>query len=356
LISIIVGYRNRELERVKRSMDSIAAQTCTNFELIFVDYGSDIEISKSVKVLIESYQFAKYIYIDTRGMFWNRAHALNIGAKNVKGDILLFYDIDLIISSSFLEDLASIKFEDTFYTFSCFYLPQDFNYKLNLFSAGIHCEQNYVGLHAIKKDLFVSINGFDEYFMVWGGEDDDLYMRLSKKGLKRQHMNTSKYKIFHQWHSIESPNSPSFWYLEMVQYLSNKKFNSEPYATELLKIVSLSDRLLLKDRHSLKYDLIIEVNSYSGFLVYNGLIDGMQDPNIHSIFFCYKDEVNSNAKKNKLTNIFIWKKKSKTRSRLITKKDVELFIQYIIGKNRTIIFDYFIEYEENDLRLFVVKK
>ena len=356
MISIIVGYRNRELERVKRSIDSIAAQTYTNFELIFVDYGSEINISKSVKLLIESYIFAKYIYVDTRGMFWNRAHALNIGVSYANSEILVFLDVDLILDLHFLEKISKLSYIDYYYTFSCFYLPENFDYASNIFKNGIHYEQNYVGLCSLRKSSFTSIGGFDEYYMVWGVEDDDLNMRLTTAGIQRNQMNAIEFKIFHQWHIKESPQYPTYWYLEMVQYLSNKKFNNKSIASKLSEKVLLSYRLLLKVRHSIKYDLSIEINPYSGFLVYNELIDGLQDPSIHSFYFCYKGEMNLNKTKTKFTNIYFWRKNTKHDSTIVSKKDVDLFMQFVIGNNRDIIFDYYIEYNQNDLRLYLIKK
>ena len=154
MISIVVGFRNREIERVKRSLDSLAKQTYTDFEIIFVDYGSDTSIATEIEKLVTSYKFIKYVYSDTRGWFWNRAHALNTGVKIASGNVILFFDIDLILESNFLKNLSTISFENTFYTFTCFYLPERFAFYNDLMNRGVHCEQNYVGLCAINKDNF----------------------------------------------------------------------------------------------------------------------------------------------------------------------------------------------------------
>jgi len=36
----------------------------------------------------------------------------------------------------------------------------------------------------MTKDIFQKINGFSNKFFGWGGEDDDLYSRLTKQGIK----------------------------------------------------------------------------------------------------------------------------------------------------------------------------
>jgi hypothetical protein len=173
---------------------------------------------------------------------------------------------------SYLEKISKFSYNEYYYTFSCFYLPENFDYASDIFKNGIHYEQNYVGLCSLRKSSFTDIGGFDEYYMVWGVEDDDLYMRMKTAGIKRNQMNAIEYQIFHQWHIKESPQYPSSWYLEMVQYLSNKKFNVVANVSKLPVTDTLSDRLLLKDRHSLRYDLTVGINNYSGFLLYNDLI------------------------------------------------------------------------------------
>ena len=54
MISIVVGYRNREIERVKRSLDSLLQQKYVDFEMIFIDYGSDHSISKDIEQLLKT--------------------------------------------------------------------------------------------------------------------------------------------------------------------------------------------------------------------------------------------------------------------------------------------------------------
>jgi len=55
--SIITALRNRDAERVKNSLNSLAAQQYTDFELIFIDYGSSPEVTAQIKPLVESDSF-----------------------------------------------------------------------------------------------------------------------------------------------------------------------------------------------------------------------------------------------------------------------------------------------------------
>ena len=55
MITILYPYRNRDLERVKRSLDSLTLQTDQRFKVLFVDYGSTPKQAYLVKQLINNY-------------------------------------------------------------------------------------------------------------------------------------------------------------------------------------------------------------------------------------------------------------------------------------------------------------
>ena len=346
--SIIVGFRNREIDRITKSLNSLADQSFKDFELIFIDYGSDEQIASTLEPIINNYSFAKYIYSDTRGWFWNRAHALNTGTKIAKGEILVFYDIDLIIEQDFVQKLTQLDFENSFHTFSCFYLPEGFELEnKDLKRDGIHYEQNYVGLCAVKKNHVVDICGFDEYFMVWGAEDDDFYNRLNKVGLVKIQKSAVDYKVFHQWHKSDSPNIPSPWYIEMVHYLSKKRYSANPDIFKWGKLILQSDRFIKSET---AFDLTIKANSGANFLIFNELIDAIHNPAIKSVYFSFINfepdipfikRLFSNSKKNKKIRI--------------TTPYVLLFLQHLLGTCRFFFKDYHLEYNLNKVDLLILK-
>ena len=337
MISIVVGYRNREIERVKRSLDSLLQQKYVDFEMIFIDYGSDHSISKDIEQLLASYTFTKYCYYDTRGWFWNRAHALNTGAKMAKGDLLLFYDIDLILESNFLENLSILTFNSTFYTFTCFYLPEKFEFFNDLLNKGVHYEQNYVGLCAIKRDIFLLIGGFDEYFMVWGVEDDDFYRRLELMNIKRIQLGQPNFYVFHLWHKTQSPSAPNAWYLEMVNYYYSKKINT------------VIDSILLptnKERVYLNVDIDISVNYKNQLYVFHELIEQFHNHQIKTLRYIYLY--------NSSSTYFYFLMKNKEHK--VDQEPVLNFLQYFIGVNRYLLLDYKIIFEQYKIEIILIKK
>ncbi len=61
----------------------------------------------------------------------------------------------------------------------------------------------------VSRDDFEAVNGFDESFVGWGCEDDDLAYRLRKAG--RQIIPVLSYtQCFHMWHPVD-PSRPTKW-------------------------------------------------------------------------------------------------------------------------------------------------
>ena len=83
MITIIYPYRNREAERVKRSLNSLAQQINKEFKVVFVDYGSKKDIAVKIKDLVEKYAFCSYYYLHTELQPWNKSKALNYGISMV---------------------------------------------------------------------------------------------------------------------------------------------------------------------------------------------------------------------------------------------------------------------------------
>lgn len=204
-ISIVFGYRNREADRVKNCLDSLEKQTYKNFEVLFIDYGSDKPFSNTIKPLVESYPFARYYYNHTTGMPWNRAHALNTGVRLAKNEYILFGDVDLIYSPKVLEALAEKASENTQVYSKVFFLPGGKN-KLDQVMAGdwqnLPCstEGGKGGVHLVARKHLEKIRGYDEYYCFWGVEDRDLYGRLDQLGLESTWTDHLLFPVFHQWH------------------------------------------------------------------------------------------------------------------------------------------------------------
>ena len=122
--SIIIAFRDRELSRVENCLNSLVQQKYQDFEIIFVDQGSKILLSEQLNVLLNSYENTKYIFNNSRGYYWNKSNALNIGIKAAKGEFVIIADVDLIFPEYFLELILQKVTDFNFITFNSLYLAE----------------------------------------------------------------------------------------------------------------------------------------------------------------------------------------------------------------------------------------
>lgn len=89
VFSVIVAAYNVE-KYIKRAIDSIVAQSYTNFEVIIVDDGSTDETMSILKKYFSDLAEIQIVKSTNRGL----AAARNLGVKHSKGDFILFLDGD----------------------------------------------------------------------------------------------------------------------------------------------------------------------------------------------------------------------------------------------------------------------
>lgn len=205
-LSIIVGFKNRDLARVKNYLESLKLQTFQDFFLVFVDYGSDIEVSEKVKSLLSEYPFAKYVDSNSRGWLWSRSHSLNIGFKNSpKTDMVAFTDIDNFFSEKFLEVAMKESSQNRVVYSEVVWANEKFDFTsinwkdLQLPTSG---RAGMGGFCLIQREDFEKIRGYDERYFIWGIEDRDLNYRL--KHMEAVWIDDLDAKILHQWHPTNS--------------------------------------------------------------------------------------------------------------------------------------------------------
>lgn len=358
MISIVVGFRNRDLFRVINSIESIVNQTYLDYELIFVDYGSDSSVSCPLKEYLSKYSFVKYIYNDTRSMFWNRAHALNTGLKIANGEILVVTDIDLILPSNFLEQISQFEYNSTFFTFNCYYL--------NEFCHNYHdidltkTDVGYVGLCAFSKVSYKNVNYFDEYFMIWGLEDDSFYKKLRIIGYNRTNCSINKFPVFHQWHPTDYNFRPTLWQFEMLNYYNFINITNNESSSGIIYTHSTRKSFKYVDNYKSEIKNTLSLYERPKIAFHKFYYDFNCLPNGEMAYFEFIFEKKSS--KLNLSNIYhkikcklFQSSKLKIISDHLTYEIILEFLQYFIGKNRCYILDYYIECT-NDKVLLILQK
>ncbi len=224
-LSLVFSYRDREVDRVKRCLDSLSTQTDANFKVIFVDYGSNDQFRKEIESLVNSYDFCEYIYSHTYQQFWNRSKALNIGIQLVDTPYYATTDIDLIFEPNFIEVMRSEMGPDKFVHGHALFLEEGFSDYKNLDKLNkSNLDQSKAGVQyglfqLVPTKVIRQLDGFDEFFRIWGLEDVDLNKRLLALGLKENWIDPLKTHAWHQWHPhIGDPLFTRDWYRFMEDY------------------------------------------------------------------------------------------------------------------------------------------
>ncbi len=202
MISIIYPYRNLELLRLEKSLNSLRDQTINKFEVILVDYGSDSSYTNMVSNLVSKYSFVKYYYSYTQNQIWSRAKALNIGIKKANFDILFTADVDMIFKPELLCYLQNLDCRNTIFCFKVAYLKKAFSFDkfpIERYNIDSYSSTGAQGILLFSKEKSIKICGYDEFMHGWGSEDNDFLNRMRLSNLNYQYVDTLF--VYHQWHS-----------------------------------------------------------------------------------------------------------------------------------------------------------
>lgn len=202
MITIIYPYRNREPERIKRSFDSLAQQKNQNFEVIFINYGSEKEVSVKIKKIVEGFSFSSYQYLFSEFQPWNKSKALNFVIKNLQSEYCLVTDVDMIFHPDFTNTLEKNCLYNKITYFQVGFLSERESKKDKSFEEyKIKFLTNHeaTGISLFPVERLKEIRGFDEFFHFWGGEDTDIHIRLKNLGCEVNFYDKSVL-ILHQWH------------------------------------------------------------------------------------------------------------------------------------------------------------
>ncbi|XP_041845509.1 beta-1,4-galactosyltransferase 1 [Melanotaenia boesemani] len=105
---------------------------------------------------------------------FNRAKLLNVGYV----EALKEYDYDCFVFS----DVDLIPMDDR-NIYRCFQQPRHLSVSMDKFGYRLPYNQYFGGVSSMSKDQYLKINGFPNNYWGWGGEDDDIYNRLSFRGM-----------------------------------------------------------------------------------------------------------------------------------------------------------------------------
>uniref|UniRef100_UPI00358F1AAF beta-1,4-galactosyltransferase 5-like isoform X2 n=1 Tax=Myxine glutinosa TaxID=7769 RepID=UPI00358F1AAF len=141
-------------------------------------------------------QFAFYLIEQASDLPFNRAMLFNVGyleaLKDLAWDCFVFHDVDHIPEN------------DRNY-YGCGLMPRHFAHKLDKYMYILPYDEFFGGVSGLTTQQFKRINGFPNAFWGWGGEDDDLWNRVTFAGynVSRPPGDIGKYKSIPHHHHGE---------------------------------------------------------------------------------------------------------------------------------------------------------
>ncbi len=189
-VSVIIPTYNEE-KVILDCLESLGKQSISDFEIIIVDDGSNDQTTQLVERLTKIEPSIKLLKQDHKGA----GAARNLGAKQAKGEILVFVDADMTFDKDFLQKLTEpIEKNGVIGTFSKDeYLANKnnvwavcWNINRNLPKYRMH-PNNYPDtqkvFRAILKTEFEKVGGFDEKA---GYTDDWLSDKIGSQAVASQ--------------------------------------------------------------------------------------------------------------------------------------------------------------------------
>ena len=163
--SVIIPTYNRA-HVITRSIESLIAQTESDFELIVVDDGSVDNTATVLNAFSDSR--IHYHRIENSGV----CAARNYGAKLAKGNYLAFLDSDDWVTTAWLNNFKQSILESNFDVVVC---------KRTLVADPSNLSTSFLaGAFAVKRNLFIEIGGYEEQIRF--GENTELRWRLEDAG------------------------------------------------------------------------------------------------------------------------------------------------------------------------------
>ena len=203
MLSIIYAFRNRDTHRIQASLESLVSQSFElDFEVIFVDYGSEEQYFEPIKNLVQAFDFTHFYSIGHSGLLWCKARALNYAFTKVKYKSIFIADADVVFHEDFFKQLIDLDLSQSFYLFDIAYLSNELSPDkvINLpFNKRKHTHvHDTFGVGLFPKKGIEKVGGLDAFFHFYGSEDEDLNRRLINAGYQKK--KAKGLYLQHIWH------------------------------------------------------------------------------------------------------------------------------------------------------------
>jgi hypothetical protein len=206
-VSFVIGHRGEErLAHLLLTVASIAGQRDVGIECLVVEQASRATAAPSLP------DWVRHVHTPPpeASMPYSRSWAFNVGARLARGPLLVFHDNDMLVPGDYARELHA-RFAEGAEVINLkrfiFYLDAADTARVlaaRRLTADVRPErvvQNAEagGSVALSRRAFEEIGGFDESFLGWGGEDNELWERSRHRAV----YGFGYLPIVHLWHASQ---------------------------------------------------------------------------------------------------------------------------------------------------------
>lgn len=208
-----------DTRRLRWVLEGLLDQTAPGFEVVVVNDGGGDETEALVREYENSLN-AYCLYLDPPTPDFRAAAARNLGAKFSTGELLIFLDTDCVPAPNLVEvHVANTapnrvlcgrrRFveEDVFEALA---LPLDYPALRGMshddgYPKGANV---FLGCHlSLLAEFFCKYGGYDEEFVGYGAEDQDLMCRYGRAGIQYFDLGDQT-EVVHLWHPPRATHQP----------------------------------------------------------------------------------------------------------------------------------------------------
>jgi len=352
MITIVLTNRNRDLNTIKNCLDSLEKQSNQDFELFFVDYGSNEDYVLELEQIISKYSQLQFIKCPVSGQLWNKCRAINIALNKSAMPYFFVGDIDMLFHPDFVSTLYQLKNENVVTYFQVGFLSKNetllnkdfFNSKVDFTS-----QKETTGMTLYPTELLKKINGYDEFYHGWGAEDTDVHLRLRNLEITVNFYDKGVF-LKHQWHPktyrTNQSSDPYHFMLEKINHSYIKVAeNNKTVKANTHKPWGVMPEIALYAKLSGVLDCNIQIESEKTKLI--GLLAQFSNFEDRSISVLVKDVPRKDKIKQFIKKIL--GRKHKTFLSMKTINDMILF--EIVSNYRNSPYHYFFDQNRNEIYL-----
>jgi N-terminal domain of galactosyltransferase len=236
-VCFAIGHRGRDrLPLLLRTLESIAGQKSCAVECIVVEQDNEQRIRDHLP------KWVSYLHTPPpkSDMPFSRAWAFNVAARAARSECLIFHDGDMLVCRDYAKFV--LEYHQRGFAFInlkrfIFYLSMVHSKRL-LKSGQLHfgsapeaVVQNLEagGGFGADKSAFWEIGGFDERFVGWGGEDNELWERAQTQ----QVYSFGFLPVIHLWHA---PQQERYMESESSAKELFRRLTKEPVSERIRKL------------------------------------------------------------------------------------------------------------------------